>query len=140
MTHTPTPTEKALRRRLDEAEEEIERLRQLIPAQMPLQAPREWGLTRAEEKYLVALLDQKRVDKTAIYNTVYGDDDSGPEIKIVDVIVCKLRKKLKPLGINIVTVWGRGYEVEDRDAVRALMGASPVAANDNAPVAREVAA
>ncbi|WP_315920392.1 winged helix-turn-helix domain-containing protein [Mesorhizobium sp. SP-1A] len=37
--------------------------------------------------------------------------DEEPEIKIIDVWVCKLRKKLKPLGINIDTVWGRGYRL-----------------------------
>ena len=33
------------------------------------------------------------------------------EIKIVDVFVCKARKKLQPLGVNIETVWGRGYRI-----------------------------
>lgn len=35
--------------------------------------------------------------------------DAEPEIKIVDVFICKLRKKLAPLGIKIDTYWGRGY-------------------------------
>ncbi len=39
----------------------------------------------------------------------YGFDER--EIKIVDVFVCKARKKLKPLGIEIETVWGRGYRI-----------------------------
>lgn len=33
------------------------------------------------------------------------------ELKIVDVFVCKTRKKLKPLGIEIGTVWGKGYRI-----------------------------
>jgi hypothetical protein len=32
--------------------------------------------------------------------------------KILDVWVCKMRKKLKPFGINIKTHWG-GYEMPE---------------------------
>lgn len=35
--------------------------------------------------------------------------DSEPEIKIIDVYICKARKKLEPLGVRIDTVWGKGY-------------------------------
>lgn len=33
------------------------------------------------------------------------------ELKIVDVFICKARKKLQPLGIEIGTVWGKGYRI-----------------------------
>ena len=39
-----------------------------------------------------------------------------PEIKIIDVFVCKLRKKLADAsnGTNYIeTVWGRGYMLKD---------------------------
>lgn len=39
----------------------------------------------------------------------HGFDDR--EIKIVDVFVCKARKKLEPTGIVIDTAWGRGYRI-----------------------------
>jgi two-component system cell cycle response regulator CtrA len=35
--------------------------------------------------------------------------DREPEIKIIDVYVCKVRKKLDPIGVRIDTVWGKGY-------------------------------
>ena len=38
-----------------------------------------------------------------------GEDDR--ELKIVDVFVCKARKKLKPLGVEISTAWGKGYRI-----------------------------
>jgi two-component system cell cycle response regulator CtrA len=41
----------------------------------------------------------------------WGDEQ---EIKIVDVFVCKLRKKLAGLGISIETVWGRGYRLSQQ--------------------------
>jgi len=35
--------------------------------------------------------------------------DKEPEIKIIDVYICKARKKLEPIGVRIDTVWGKGY-------------------------------
>jgi len=42
-----------------------------------------------------------------------------PEIKIIDVFVCKLRGKLKQAsgGVDYIeTVWGRGYMLKDYDS------------------------
>jgi len=42
-----------------------------------------------------------------------------PEIKIIDVFVCKLRKKLADAsgGVNYIeTVWGRGYMLKDNES------------------------
>ena len=38
-----------------------------------------------------------------------------PEVKIIDVFICKLRKKLAQAGAGdlIGTVWGRGYVLRD---------------------------
>lgn len=36
-----------------------------------------------------------------------------PDQKIIDVFMCKLRKKLAPHGITIETDWGRGYHLSD---------------------------
>ena len=52
--------------------------------------------------------------KEAFLNHLYGGMDE-PEMKIIDVFVCKLRKKLAFAGAgNVIgTVWGRGYTVRD---------------------------
>jgi DNA-binding response OmpR family regulator len=50
--------------------------------------------------------------KEAILTNLYRSPDT-PEIKIVDIFVCKLRRKLTGLGCppdTIATVWGRGYQ------------------------------
>jgi two-component system cell cycle response regulator CtrA len=42
-----------------------------------------------------------------------------PEVKIIDVFICKLRKKLADAagGDNYIeTVWGRGYVLRDPEA------------------------
>ena len=46
---------------------------------------------------------------------VYGGMDE-PELKIIDVFICKLRKKLAEAtgGQNYIeTVWGRGYVLRE---------------------------
>jgi DNA-binding response OmpR family regulator len=49
------------------------------------------------------------VTKQAIMDGLYGDQNEEPDIKIVDVFICKLRKKIAPLGVEIDTAWGNGY-------------------------------
>ncbi len=52
--------------------------------------------------------------KEAFLNHLYGGMDE-PEVKIIDVFICKLRKKLAQAGAGdlIGTVWGRGYVLRD---------------------------
>jgi transketolase len=49
-------------------------------------------------------------------NHLYGGMDE-PEVKIIDVFICKLRKKIEKImpdgGGCIETVWGRGYVLRD---------------------------
>jgi two-component system cell cycle response regulator CtrA len=53
--------------------------------------------------------------KEMFLNHLYGGMDE-PELKIIDVFICKLRKKLAnaSAGKNYIeTVWGRGYVLRD---------------------------
>jgi two-component system cell cycle response regulator CtrA len=70
-------------------------------------------LTAKEYKILELLCLRKgtTLSKENILNHLYGGMDE-PELKIIDVFVCKLRKKLANAsnGADYVeTVWGRGY-------------------------------
>jgi two-component system cell cycle response regulator CtrA len=73
-------------------------------------------LTGKEYSILELLVLRKGMilSKEAFLNHLYGGIDE-PEIKIIDVFICKLRKKLAVVGAdNIIgTVWGRGYMVRD---------------------------
>jgi len=65
--------------------------------------------------------------KEAFLNHLYGGMDE-PEMKIIDVFICKLRKKLAQAGAGnlIGTVWGRGYmmrEPEQRQVFAPLPSA-----------------
>jgi two-component system cell cycle response regulator CtrA len=62
--------------------------------------------------------------KEAFLNHLYGGTDE-PEMKIIDVFICKLRRKLADAGSGnlIGTVWGRGYMMRDPAAQTVGTGA-----------------
>ena len=71
----------------------------------------------AKEFAILELLVLRRnmiMTKEVILSQLYGGMDA-PEIKIIDVFVCKIRNKLTKAGLPSVisTVWGRGYTVND---------------------------
>jgi two-component system cell cycle response regulator CtrA len=64
---------------------------------------------------LLSLRKGTTLTKEMFLNHLYGGMDE-PELKIIDVFVCKLRKKLTAAtgGQNYIeTVWGRGYVLRD---------------------------
>lgn len=71
-------------------------------------------LTRNELAFFEEFLKgyPSAVHKDRVYDAIYASriaDKDFPEPKIVDVIVCKLRRKLAPLGMGFRTAWGFGY-------------------------------
>ena len=64
---------------------------------------------------LLSLRKGTTLTKEMFLNHLYGGMDE-PELKIIDVFVCKLRKKLAQAtggSHYIETVWGRGYVLRD---------------------------
>ena len=64
---------------------------------------------------LLSLRKGTTLTKEMFLNHLYGGMDE-PELKIIDVFICKLRKKLaaSAQGMHhIETVWGRGYVLRD---------------------------
>jgi two-component system cell cycle response regulator CtrA len=62
---------------------------------------------------LLCLRKGNVVSKESFLDHLYGGMDE-PEMKIIDVFICKLRKKIEKSGAStplIQTVWGRGYRV-----------------------------
>jgi len=65
---------------------------------------------------LLSLRKGTTLTKEMFLNHLYGGMDE-PELKIIDVFVCKLRKKMATAttGENYIeTVWGRGYVLRDQ--------------------------
>ena len=78
-------------------------------------------ITRREASFMLVLMKRDEADKTTLHHVVEtqrmaranqpGDpDETDP--KIVDVVICHLRRKLKPKNIRIATLWGHGYFLE----------------------------
>ena len=64
---------------------------------------------------LLSLRKGTTLTKEMFLNHLYGGMDE-PELKIIDVFICKLRKKLATAAGGkhyIETVWGRGYVLRD---------------------------
>jgi two-component system cell cycle response regulator CtrA len=75
---------------------------------------------------LLSLRKGTTLTKEMFLNHLYGGMDE-PELKIIDVFVCKLRKKLasSSSGENYIqTVWGRGYVLKDPDGSDAATNAA----------------
>jgi two-component system cell cycle response regulator CtrA len=74
---------------------------------------------------LLSLRKGTTLTKEMFLNHLYGGIDE-PELKIIDVFICKLRKKLAAAtgGENYIeTVWGRGYVLRDPKDEPVLTGA-----------------
>ena len=64
---------------------------------------------------LLSLRKGATITKEMFLNHLYGGLDE-PELKIIDVFICKIRKKLREATGGhdyIETVWGRGYTLRD---------------------------
>ena len=75
---------------------------------------------------LLSLRKGTTLTKEMFLNHLYGGMDE-PELKIIDVFICKLRKKLAEAtgGDNYIeTVWGRGYVLRDPASAQARLAAS----------------
>lgn len=83
------------------------------------ESPPQLGLTRQESKIFGLLMKLPLVAKETAIRELYLHSQDEAEIKIVDVFVCKMRKKLEPHGIEILTQWGQGYYLDKTNKARA---------------------
>lgn len=119
--------------RVEALEAENQRLRDQVTALQDalgqteaFRTPAEWRLTASEATVFASLYGRESCSKEQLMHALYepGVDDE-PNIKIVDVFICKLRKKLTPYGVAIETIWGRGYRMtaQTKARVQALIAA-----------------
>lgn len=74
------------------------------------------GLTKMESRLMRALTERRdrMVPKGALMDAMYFDRPREAEPKIVDVLVCKIRRKLRGSAWAIETVWGPVLETRSR--------------------------
>ena len=99
-----------LRERVDVLEEEVRQLRDAFEPAVPM--PEAWKLTKSEARLLSALARTRGgyLTRERILIALYGLEPDV-DIKIVDVFVCKLRRRLSCEGsaIEIRTFRGDGF-------------------------------
>ena len=86
-------------------------------------------LTGKEGIMLSVLMANKAPRRTTFMAAIYGNkihDDEVADIKIIDVFMCKLRKKIQKYGVEIKTVWGEGYYIspEHKEVLKQLIEAA----------------
>lgn len=105
--------ESSLLDRIASLEEQIVQLQEVLtPSSIDI--PVEWRLTGSEAAVFACLAARKMATKVMIHHALYSGKLEFAEPKIVDVFICKMRRKLKPFGIVIDTYWGEGYGLQNR--------------------------
>lgn len=80
--------------------------------------------TRLQSAILATLLKRNEVTKAQLHLVIEqnrpSDNRDETDPKMVDVLICHLRKKLTPHRVKIETVWGMGYLIGPADRERAI--------------------
>ncbi|HVY56696.1 MAG TPA: helix-turn-helix domain-containing protein [Xanthobacteraceae bacterium] len=79
---------------------------------------RTFALAAGEARFLALLVQRGEAARPSLHAAISGDEpESDP--KTVDIHASRIRKKLRPYGIALETIWGRGYALSPA-AVRAI--------------------
>jgi len=94
--------------RLEEAHEEIERLRQAIERLTRVnKTPAAWGLTPTQISLFGALMVADVVSTGDLFEACFADrEDGGPCVNALHQHVMRMRRKLLPHGIDLVNHHG----------------------------------
>ena len=86
----------------------------------PWTAPNAWKLTKPENRLLRAFRTHGFLTKAAAFSAVYHDRHVAdtPETDTITVFLCRLRKRLRPHGVEIYTRWGQGWGIDDANRAR----------------------
>ena len=79
--------------------------------------------TPLESTVFVTTLRRSAATREHIHHAIEQNRNPADEItdqKMVDVVMCRIRKKLKPFDIKIDTVWGVGYVIKQEYRDRAI--------------------
>lgn len=85
-------------------------------------------MTRLQAAVFVAILRRPEITKDQVHTAIEAtrSPTSDPtDQKMIDVVICHIRKKTKDHGIALKTIWGQGYALPnaEREKALALLGA-----------------
>jgi hypothetical protein len=90
---------------------------------------RAFKLTKLMASFILVLVKREEADKTTLHRVIEAqratrasrpDNPEETDPKMVDVVICNLRKKLKTFGLTIHTLWGHGYYLDHEGKKQAL--------------------
>ena len=116
-----------LRHEVQALRDALEAMRSSLESEPGLKLIQIAHLTHTERLVLGILIRRRRVTKDQLMTALYCHrPDNEPCPKIIDVMVCKIRKKLKPHGIVIKTIWSTGYEIplDSIERIKAMIAAA----------------
>lgn len=86
---------------------------------------RPWGLTPQEWAFLCCLAKHGTAHNSQLLRAIkLHSQRIHFEEKIIDVLTCRVRKKIKPMGFVITSIWGEGKKLSEpgRAAVKQILG------------------
>lgn len=87
-----------------------------------------FNITPLQAGFLIVLLKREEATKEMLHHVVEQKRQGRPnrpnnpnetDPKMVDVVICLMRKRLKPFGIKISTSWGNGYYLTPENRKKA---------------------
>lgn len=124
---------RALRDRIEYLEEENRQLRERLASKdgddFCTRAHRAFGLTKAEGRILAVLVRCGLAETSALYDALYGFNELDEPEKPNEAVrshMKRMRRKLRPAGVEIETHYGFGFALGDegRAAVRRAVEAA----------------
>ena len=100
----------------------------------------EFGLTPRQRQLLAILMaaSPNLCSSERAFNSIWLDRPDT-YIKVADVILCQLRKKLKAWDIEIVTVWGQGWCIDAANRAKVFAVVEALGGLSEMPAERRVA-
>lgn len=109
-------TERQLRERIEELEETIRQLLKKEGSRPDSDYCLALRITKRENEVLQVLLSNRTVTHDFLIESVFREEDEVQyERSTLNVFVYKLRKKLRPIGVEIKSIWGSGYYITQED-------------------------
>ena len=102
---------------------ENEMLRDALLGRESVAIPAEWKLTPMERKMFLLLAGPAQVvTRVSMLNFLYAESEWPDTIRVIDVLMCYLRKKVKKFGVKIETVFGRGWSLDAKTKKAIRLG------------------
>lgn len=93
--------------------------------------PEAWGLTDQQAQLVAILVDADGEIANARALALITDNDREP--KILDVVLCNARRKLRRFNVNIHRHWGRGLFLDPVQRARLRAGAVTLKPSERTP-------